>query len=430
MKLPLAYSLKNRASSLNEDAKLLNGYVESRGDPKKDGLTTVEKRPALDVAFELTSGSGQALYVTNIPNVDGSQSDVLGTVIGDILTRAPGAKKKALRFGVQPTGVVLTTAISPSVTVTIRDSLGAVVNATDNVTLALASNPTGAILGGTLTRAAVAGTATFNDLTMNRSGEDFTLIATATSLNSATSNPFTIATQLAFTVQPSTTQPNTAFSVTVAAQDTAGTTDTNYSGFITMAIYSASPGGATLGGNLLRQAVNGVATFPDLTVDIDTTATLVATAAADSGIDAYTPALRVSNSFVVSSSLYSLVAGEDTPSFFTYIGFNASVPGIPVIGSITPTTVSGQTIIAAFTFFELDPPDTNYSTQVAVSGTQIQSLFASITNNTNGKVLLSSAATFTPGAVRSTWQWDGVAGNQASNENMFTAATTYSVTIV
>ena len=429
MKLPLAYSLKNRASSLNEDAKLLNGYVESRGDPKKDGLTTVEKRPALDVAFELTSGSGQALYVTNIPNVDGSQSDVLGTVIGDILTRAPGAKKKALRFGVQPTGVVLTTAISPSVTVTIRDSLGAVVNATDNVTLALASNPTGATLGGTLTRAAVAGTATFNDLTMNRSGSDFTLIATATSLNSATSNLFTIATQLAFTVQPSNVSTNEVFSVTVAARDTAGTTDTNYSGFITMAIYSASPGGATLGGNLQRLAVNGVATFPDLTVDIATTATLVATAAADSGIDAYTPALRVSNSFTVATASHSLVAGSETPDFFTYIGFN-TLAGIPTIGSIDPTTLGGATIKEMITFFELDPPDTNYSTQLVVSGLQSQSLFTSMTNNVNSKVLLSAAATFSQISGDSYWQWGGVAGNESSNENMFTSAATYPVNIV
>lgn len=399
MKLPLAYSLKNRASSLDEDAKLLNGYVESRGDPKKGGLTTVEKRPALDVAFELTSGSGQALYVLDIPGGSGGGgipgTSVLGVVIGDLLTRSPGAKKKALRFGVQPTGVVLTTAISPSVTVTIRDSLGAVVNATDNVTLALASNPTGATLGGTLTRAAVAGTATFNDLTMNRSGSDFTLIATATALNSATSSPFTIATQLAFTVQPSTTAPNTAFSVTVAAQDTAGTTDTNYSGFITMAIYSASPGGATLGGNLLRQAVNGVATFSDLTVDIETTATLVASAAADSGNDAYTPALRVSNSFTISDAPSFVVTRGNIENSYGY----ATVFG--PIGSIAPTTLFGNTINDLY----IANPGGTTLKMTGTSAAPSQSLFTSLESVTFGVTLTSASASYSPSGLSATWTW-------------------------
>ena len=35
MKVPLSYSLKNRASTTDTDARVLNGYVEVRGDPKK-----------------------------------------------------------------------------------------------------------------------------------------------------------------------------------------------------------------------------------------------------------------------------------------------------------------------------------------------------------------------------------------------------------
>jgi len=425
MKVPLSYSLKNRASTTDTDARVLNGYVEVRGDPKKGGTLRTVKRPALDSAFDLTAGDGQGLYVANTP--DGA-SDVLGVVIGDILTRAPGAKKKRLSFGTQPTQSKINTAISPSMTVRVLNSLGAVVTtASDAVTLALFSNPTGATLGGTTTQNAASGVATFNNITLDRSGEGFTFQATGSALNSTISDEFTIPTQLAFTTQPSSTTPNTAFTAVVTVQDTAGNTDTAYSGFVTMAIYSASPGGATLGGNLLRQAVSGVATFSDLTVDIETTCTLVATAAADSGQDCYTPALRVSNSFVIADT-YTLVAGSETPDFFTYIGFNASVPDVPVIGSISPTTISGQTIIGVFTFFELNPPDTEYVTQLAVSGTQVQGLFTSITNNTNGKVLLAADATFTPGAIRSTWQWP--VGNEASNSNMFTAATTYDVAIV
>src|SRR5206468_2952607 len=51
-------------------------------------------------------------------------------------------------------------------------------------------NPNGAVLSGTLTRAAVNGVATFDDLKLDKAGTGYTLVATSGSLPSATSSAF------------------------------------------------------------------------------------------------------------------------------------------------------------------------------------------------------------------------------------------------
>ena len=50
---------------------------------------------------------------------------------------------------------------------------------TGPVTIALRANPTNAVLGGTRTVNAVAGIATFADLTLNEPGKGYTLVASA-----------------------------------------------------------------------------------------------------------------------------------------------------------------------------------------------------------------------------------------------------------
>ena len=77
------------------------------------------------------------------------------------------------------------------VQVTVQDSVGNTVNATNSITVALFDNPTGAILGGTKTRSAVAGVATFDDLTVNKVGT-YTMIANATGLSNDVSASFDI----------------------------------------------------------------------------------------------------------------------------------------------------------------------------------------------------------------------------------------------
>ncbi|HRQ78639.1 MAG TPA: putative metal-binding motif-containing protein [Gemmatimonadaceae bacterium] len=69
--------------------------------------------------------------------------------------------------------------------------------AVDAVTILLGTNPAGATLEGTLTVNAVAGIATFTDVSLDAVGSGFTLVATSGSLTSATSVAFDVTLSLA-----------------------------------------------------------------------------------------------------------------------------------------------------------------------------------------------------------------------------------------
>ena len=62
-----------------------------------------------------------------------------------------------------------------------------------SIALAIGSNPGGGTLGGTSTKTASGGIATFDDLTIDNQGVDYTLVASSTGSASVTSGPFTIA---------------------------------------------------------------------------------------------------------------------------------------------------------------------------------------------------------------------------------------------
>ncbi|HEX4600692.1 MAG TPA: PKD domain-containing protein [Gemmatimonadales bacterium] len=93
-----------------------------------------------------------------------------------------------------------------------------------------------------------------------------TWLATALVLNPPAVPPGP-ATRLTFTAQPTTTSAGAAISppVRVAAQDGAGNTDGTFTGTITIAL-GTNPSGGTLTGTQSVNAVNGVATFSNLSI--------------------------------------------------------------------------------------------------------------------------------------------------------------------
>ena len=98
-----------------------------------------------------------------------------------------------LAFTVQPSNVTVGSTISPSVAVSVEDSLGNVVtSATNSITVAIGTNPSAGTLGGTLTVAAVNGVASFSTLNINIAGTGYTLTAGAATLTSAASNTFNV----------------------------------------------------------------------------------------------------------------------------------------------------------------------------------------------------------------------------------------------
>lgn len=100
-----------------------------------------------------------------------------------------------LAFVAQPASTTAGTALPAAVQVAAQDAAGNTVpSAAVSVTLALAAGTGtgGAVLGGTLTRPATNGVASFSDLTVDRAGTAYALTASAPSLLSATSGAFDV----------------------------------------------------------------------------------------------------------------------------------------------------------------------------------------------------------------------------------------------
>ncbi len=181
-----------------------------------------------------------------------------------------------LRFTVQPPQSTPAGRTMTALSVSALDATGAVVTTFSGaITVALGTNPSGGALSGTLTVSAANGVATFATLSINKAGAGYTLQATSSGLTSATCQTFSItattpppATQLRFTVQPTSTQAGLTITppVQASALDANGTLVTSFSGAITVAI-GTNPAAGTLSGTLTVNATNGVATFSNLSIN-------------------------------------------------------------------------------------------------------------------------------------------------------------------
>lgn len=117
-----------------------------------------------------------------------------GSGVTGIAGGGGGTAQRTLVFTVQPAGANAAEIITPAIQVAALDSSGATdVTFTGTVTIRLGSNPTGGFLEGTTTVAAFSGVAAFGDLTVDRPGNGFTLVATAPGAQAATSAGFNIA---------------------------------------------------------------------------------------------------------------------------------------------------------------------------------------------------------------------------------------------
>jgi uncharacterized delta-60 repeat protein len=97
-----------------------------------------------------------------------------------------------LAFSQQPTNTAESVIFAPPVAVQILDASNNLVNSTAAVTIGVGTNPSSGTLTGTTTVAAVAGTATFNNLSIDKIGNGYTLTTAGTNFTGAVSNPFNI----------------------------------------------------------------------------------------------------------------------------------------------------------------------------------------------------------------------------------------------
>ncbi len=256
------------------------------------GTTVTSDSSTVTLAIGTNPGSGTLGGTVSVAAVDGvatfSNLSINKTGTGYTLAASDGALTGAtssafnitvgattqVAFVQQPSNAVAGAAISPSVTVAIQDANGNTVTTnTSTVTLAIGTNPGSGTLGGTVSVAAVAGVATFSNLSINKTGTGYTLAASDGALTGATSGAFNItagaATKLAFVQQPSNALAGAAISpsVTVAIQDASGNTVTTNTSTVTLAIGTNPPGNGTLSGTISVAAVAGVATFSNLSIN-------------------------------------------------------------------------------------------------------------------------------------------------------------------
>ncbi|HEY6808988.1 MAG TPA: hypothetical protein VI160_09400 [Gemmatimonadales bacterium] len=98
-----------------------------------------------------------------------------------------------LVFTVQPSNAASTVAISPSIQVSAENGAGVTDTGYSGfVTLAIGTNPAGGTLSGTVSVSAIAGVATFTDISIDSAGTGYTLVATSGSLTQRISSAFNI----------------------------------------------------------------------------------------------------------------------------------------------------------------------------------------------------------------------------------------------
>lgn len=233
---------------------------------------------SLSVLVDTTDANGDAQTSWTLGSILGAQA-VTATVAGlpvatiNFGATAIAAPPVRLLFQQEPTNANEAAVIAPAITVRAVDQFGNLNSSfTGNVTLAILDNPGGGALSGTATQAAAGGVATFNNLSINLAGNGYTLRASSGTLGTDTSAAFNVIAvtpvSLAFLVEPTNTGAGNAITpaVQVRLVTASGSTATGATNPVTIAIGN-NPAGGTISGTLTVNAVAGVATFSNLSID-------------------------------------------------------------------------------------------------------------------------------------------------------------------
>jgi len=255
---------------------------------------------------------------------------------------ATGTSGSAVKiaFTVPPVNTSAGSAITPAVKVAFQDAGGNTVTSVNGtVTLAIGSNPAGGTLSGTVAVGAVNGVATFSNLSIDKVGAGYTLVATADGFSDVTSQTFDIvagtANRLVFLTGPTDVVVGQKFSpaLRVQVQDAGGNPVLAATGQIT--IISSVNG--TLAGTATATPLLGTATFSNLAVDeVGSDYTLTALA---SGVQSVT-----SDPFDVAQAGTSISIIGTTPNSPVAVGkpvtFRYDInPVAPASGSPTGTVL-------------------------------------------------------------------------------------------
>ena len=280
-----------------------------------------------------------------------------------------------LAFVQQPTSAAAGASIAPAVTVQILDAGGNPTASTANVTIAIGNNPSGGVLSGTLTVAAVGGTATFGNLSIDKTGTGYTLAASSAGLTGATSNAFNITTgaanKLVYLQGPTNTGAGASITpaVTVQITDALGNPTTSTAN-VTIAI-GANPGGGTLSGTLTVAAVNGTATFANLSIDkVGVGYTLAASSAGLTG--------ATSTPFNITAGAANRLVFGQQPTTVTAGSSIAPAVTVQIVDSLGNLTSSTATVALAI---GANPGGSTLSGTLSVAAVNGTATFANLSLN-------------------------------------------------
>jgi len=197
----------------------------------------------------------------------------------------------SLKFSTQPTNTASGASISPAVTVQVLDSNGLVdTTSSATVNMAIGTNAGGGTLSGTTSVAAVAGVATFSNLSINNAGTGYTLTASITTPSlSATSSTFNITGGALdhFKVEKTgggaigTQVAGTAFGLRITAQDVNNNTVTSFT-----STASLTSTGTLTGSPVTGNFVAGVLDPQSVTITNTGSFTITASASGKTGTSA------------------------------------------------------------------------------------------------------------------------------------------------
>ena len=178
-----------------------------------------------------------------------------------------------LHFEIQPQTAIAGAPLAPAVVVTVVDAKGRAITIPAHLVrlqLIDANNPIPPPLLGVSSVLSIDGQATFTDVEITKTGVGYSLLATATDLVGTVSSPFAVNAappqQLTFIAQPAGTTAATTLDPVLVEVDDAFGNITSSTMSITITL-SGGGGNAHLSGTKTVAAVNGIATFADLSVD-------------------------------------------------------------------------------------------------------------------------------------------------------------------
>ena len=345
------------------------------------GTTTVNAVGGVATFSNLTvsrSGTSYSLVASSsgLTNATTNSFDIAAGVAGKLVfTSQPSSSTAGVSVG--------------TLAVTATDQFGNTVTGfTGLVTLAIASNPGAATLGGTTSANVIAGVATFGSVTLNRPGSGYTLSASATGLASATSDAFDVAVGAAANIavvagagQSGNVSAALPQPIIVRVQDLGGNgvagTTVNFAvvtgggSVLPASGVSNATGlvqttwtlGATIGAQSMSATSGGLGGSP-LTFNATGTSTLLQFTGTTSPAVAQVAGVTVTPGFVVQAQ-----DASNNP-ISTFIGTVSLAIGTnPGGGTLSGTTsVSAVAGVATFNAFSIDKAGTGYTVVASAAG--------------------------------------------------------------